>query len=129
MNRSRGDNRAIRQIRHNAYGSSTGFQMKKDRSHEKLKRSEWAGHRASGRWLPWVWTVLGVAFVVGVFVLGFWPVEESAAKNRAPKLNASAAPGKAPEGMAWVPGGWFWMGDGEFPDAQPEHLVYVDGFW
>jgi len=57
------------------------------------------------------------------------PVEESAAKNRAPKLNAATAPGKAPEGMAWVPGGWFWMGDGEFPDAQPEHLVYIDGFW
>jgi formylglycine-generating enzyme required for sulfatase activity len=31
--------------------------------------------------------------------------------------------------MAWVPGGWFWMGDDNFPDAQPEHLVYVDGFW
>jgi formylglycine-generating enzyme required for sulfatase activity len=31
--------------------------------------------------------------------------------------------------MAWIPGGWFWMGDNEFPDALPEHLVYVDGFW
>ena len=31
--------------------------------------------------------------------------------------------------MAWVPGGSFWMGDNQFPDARPEHLVYVDGFW
>lgn len=36
--------------------------------------------------------------------------------------------GKAPEGMVWVPGGWFWMGDETFGDAPP-HLVYVDGFW
>ena len=103
--------------------------MKKARANDKAKRSDRQDHRSSARWLPWVWTTLGVAFVVGVFVLGFWPVEESAAKNRPPKLNASAAPGNTPEGMAWVPGGWFWMGDGEFPDAQPEHLVYVDGFW
>jgi formylglycine-generating enzyme required for sulfatase activity len=31
--------------------------------------------------------------------------------------------------MVWVPGGRFWMGDNDFPDAQPEHLVEVDGFW
>jgi formylglycine-generating enzyme required for sulfatase activity len=31
--------------------------------------------------------------------------------------------------MVWVPGGEFWMGADEFPDAQPWHRVYVDGFW
>jgi formylglycine-generating enzyme required for sulfatase activity len=31
--------------------------------------------------------------------------------------------------MVWVPGGTFWMGDEKFPDAQPVHKVYVDGFW
>ena len=38
-------------------------------------------------------------------------------------------PGEAPEGMVWIPGGWFTMGDESFPDAQPLHRVYVDGFW
>jgi formylglycine-generating enzyme len=34
-----------------------------------------------------------------------------------------------PEGMVWIPGGEFWMGSDDFPDAQPWHRVYVDGFW
>src|SRR5688500_4237322 len=38
-------------------------------------------------------------------------------------------PGPAPAGMVWVPGGAFWMGDGEFKDARPVHRVEVDGFW
>ncbi|OAI44168.1 sulfatase-modifying factor 1 [Nitrospira sp. SCGC AG-212-E16] len=38
-------------------------------------------------------------------------------------------PGPAPEGMVWIPGGEFWMGAEEFPDAQPWHRVVVDGFW
>lgn len=41
----------------------------------------------------------------------------------------SLPPGAAPEGMVWIPGGEFWMGADEFPDAQPWHRVYVDGFW
>jgi len=56
--------------------------------------------------------------------------------------NKSPAPGPAPEGMVWIPGGEFSMGC-EVPsegvctmatmnsvhDAQPIHRVYVDGFW
>src|SRR5207244_96880 len=49
-------------------------------------------------------------------------------------------PGKAPEGMVWIPGGEFSMGAAvngegshEMPmasnDSQPVHRVYVDGFW
>jgi formylglycine-generating enzyme required for sulfatase activity len=31
--------------------------------------------------------------------------------------------------MVWVTGGTFWMGDSDFPDAQPVRQVTVDGFW
>jgi formylglycine-generating enzyme required for sulfatase activity len=42
-----------------------------------------------------------------------------------------APPAAAPTGMAWIPGGTFWMGadDGSMQDAGPVHEVTVDGFW
>jgi formylglycine-generating enzyme required for sulfatase activity len=56
--------------------------------------------------------------------------------------NKTPAPGPAPEGMVWIPGGEFSMGcvvpsEGvctmatmnSVNDAQPVHRVYVDGFW
>ncbi len=54
--------------------------------------------------------------------------------------NTDPAPGPAPEGMFWIPGGEFSMGSdgcteslcalpGVTRDAQPIHRVYVDGFW
>ena len=54
--------------------------------------------------------------------------------------NAAPAPGPAPEGMVWIPGGEFSMGSVDprsaicggpdaMPDARPIHRVYVDGFW
>jgi sulfatase modifying factor 1 len=41
------------------------------------------------------------------------------------------APGTAPEGMVWIPGGEFWMGtdDESMRDARPVHRVTLDGFW
>jgi sulfatase modifying factor 1 len=48
---------------------------------------------------------------------------------REPILNARAPPGPAPQGMVWIPGGEFYMGDEEIPDAEEVHLVYMDGFW
>lgn len=35
-----------------------------------------------------------------------------------------------PKGMAWVPGGTFWMGSDDcYPEERPAHRVTVDGFW
>lgn len=56
------------------------------------------------------------------------------------KANEAKAPGQAPEGMVWIPGGEFSMGSDDpttsmcggkdaMPDARPIHRVYVDGFW
>src|SRR5207244_11941415 len=46
-------------------------------------------------------------------------------------LNRPVAPVLAPSGIAWVPGGTFWMGCEScgMRDALPVHLVAVDGFW
>lgn len=56
--------------------------------------------------------------------------------------NAASAPGPAPEGMVWIPGGEFSMGAADplgmddndvgmhaTDDSRPIHRVYVDGFW
>jgi formylglycine-generating enzyme required for sulfatase activity len=53
------------------------------------------------------------------------------ATSEAPALNRTPAPGPAPDGMVWIPGGEFWMGcaDCGMPDALPVHLVSVPGFW
>src|SRR5690349_9083555 len=48
--------------------------------------------------------------------------------SRAEVIPGSEPPGLTPEGMVWIPGGEFWMGDERFPDATPVHRVYVDGF-
>ena len=58
----------------------------------------------------------------------------SVSNSAAPRINtlkASPAPGPAPAGMAWIPGGTFWMGcsDCGMPDTIPVHLVSVSGFW
>lgn len=43
---------------------------------------------------------------------------------------SEAPPEPAPEGMVWVPGGAFVMGNAEGnPDEQAEHAVSLDGFW
>ncbi|MDB6038434.1 MAG: pkn [Verrucomicrobiales bacterium] len=54
--------------------------------------------------------------------------------------NTPQAPGPAPAGMIWIPGGEFSMGTEDptdmvcggpdsMPDARPIHRVYVNGFW
>lgn len=55
-------------------------------------------------------------------------------------VNSTTAPGAAPQGMSWIPGGEFSMGANDPPDmdevgmkatedARPIHRVYVDGFF
>jgi formylglycine-generating enzyme required for sulfatase activity len=48
-----------------------------------------------------------------------------------PKINDPGPPEPTPLGMAWIPGGQFWMGaaDDHMTDARPWHRVYVDGYW
>ena len=72
------------------------------------------------------------AAVTGVLGGGNTAVVPSQSAASTPTLSRrTAAPGKAPEGMIWIPGGEFWMGSDEpdFADARPWHRVYVNGFW
>src|SRR5688500_8723926 len=69
---------------------------------------------------------VGVAFAARSWFAG----DGKGPRPDAPKINTAGPPGPAPEGMVWVPGGWFWMGDAmfdlgneSFQDAPP-HLVY-----
>jgi formylglycine-generating enzyme required for sulfatase activity len=85
------------------------------------------------RWWLWAATgLLGLAVAVAVFMAvqrrlapNYWIAEELGP----PQVNAATAPGPAPEGMVWIPGGTYWMGSEKFGDAKPVHKVYVDGFW
>ena len=47
------------------------------------------------------------------------------------EVSQAPAPGPAPEGMVWIPGGTFWMGceTCNMPDALPMHPVTLDGYW
>jgi formylglycine-generating enzyme required for sulfatase activity len=76
--------------------------------------------------------LVSVAIVVlGVFLIKrrlfphYWTPEDLGPVA----INADRPPGPALEGMVWIPGGIFWMGSEDFPDAQPIHKAYVDGFW
>jgi len=66
--------------------------------------------------------------------------EPTAAYGPTGENPAAVAPGPAPAGMVWIPGGEFSMGSdgasdslcalpGTTSDSSPVHRVYVDGFW
>jgi formylglycine-generating enzyme required for sulfatase activity len=107
----------------------------------------------------WLWLQLGVGVVLTIVVAAIYILDakedQAASKpqsehaghhgagsssggaqagvaNGAPVgVNTAPAPSPAPEGMVWIPGGTFWMGCDtcQMPDAEPAHLVAVDGFW
>jgi formylglycine-generating enzyme len=107
----------------------------------------------------WLWLQLGVGVVMTVVVatLYIYDARENQAASKSQSehagnhgaisqgavaqaivtsgapvgVNTTPAPGPAPEGMVWIPGGTFWMGCDacDMPDAAPSHQVAVDGFW
>jgi formylglycine-generating enzyme len=87
------------------------------------------------------WTVVAVFF--GLIATSLWAEDRTHSSAFRPTVpNKGAAPGPAPEGMVWIPGGEFSMGC-EVPsegvctpatissvsDAEPVHRTYVNGFW
>jgi formylglycine-generating enzyme required for sulfatase activity len=72
-----------------------------------------------------------VVAVLGVYVAWprlfpqYWTFEDVGPVH----VNTGQPARPAPEGMAWIPGGVFWMGSDDFPDARPVHKVGIDGFW
>ena len=95
------------------------------------------------------WTWVGVAAIAGSLAVGLttWRSQPQAIEAPPPNQflptveNKRPAPGPAPDGMVWIPGGEFSMGAQDPPDmhdavgmqattdSRPVHRVYVDGFW
>src|SRR5450432_455648 len=98
-----------------------------------------------GRFRPRSFAVLAIACMVAAATPASGAVApanaQTAQSGFAPTIvNIAPAPGPAPAGMAWIPGGEFSMGANDPPDmddvgmkatrdARPIHRVYVDGFF
>lgn len=85
---------------------------------------------------------LAACFIIGLaFITSSSAKEEPVTDGFSPTVELpTPAPGPAPDGMVWVPGGEFSMGTrvdcegmcnvaGTTQDALPIHRVAVDGFW
>ena len=100
--------------------------MASRRNKSKTGAPSGARRRARARW--------GAAVGAGALLLLaaiLVPQFMAAARHaRPPAPGALTTPAAtAHEGMVWVPGDEFWMGDDGFADARPVHRVFVDGFW
>jgi formylglycine-generating enzyme len=104
-----------------------------------------AARRCGAEWKWGVAVVAGLGFAALTFSLArssiaAAPETTESSLFRPTVENKTPAPGSAPQGMVWIPGGEFSMGaavngegSGEMPmasnDSGPVHRVYVDGFW
>ena len=76
------------------------------------------------------WLIACVCVVAGFAILVIIKPPRSGKHAEEPFVQPSESPGPAPEGMAWIPGGLFWMGNDDSPDHDaPVHQVAVSGFW
>jgi formylglycine-generating enzyme required for sulfatase activity len=105
-----------------------------------LTEPDAAAMRQSRRWLLAVLPSLVIAGAALVIWISFG-LQDARRRQEKAKQNSAVetldqstepqpAPGPAPEGMVWIPGGVFLMGgEPSFTDAQPKHEVEVSGFW
>src|SRR5438445_4537857 len=84
------------------------------------------GARSSGTRRAVLGCCIGAGIFLGLMIEGYrhhWFVPTSAATLHdelgPAAINTASAPEPAPAGMVWVPGGTFWMGSDQFPDAKP----------
>src|SRR5579871_1053181 len=97
----------------------------KGRSQASPRRRAWSWYWATVTVMSLAIIVLGILLIKHRFFPEYWTLDDLGPIA----INASNPPGPAPEGMVWIPGGVFWMGSEDFPDAQPIHKVLIDGFW
>ncbi|MDB5311956.1 MAG: formylglycine-rating enzyme family protein [Gemmataceae bacterium] len=72
---------------------------------------------------PWVWVIPGLILMGAVITVFAIRVTDE-------EIGPTPAPTSAPDGMVWIPGGTFWMGDATSQDGDaPPHRVGVSGFW
>ena len=66
-----------------------------------------------------------------IVIVWFAAALSAIAESPAPATQPTTQSAGAPAEMVWIPAGAFSMGsdDPRFPDAQPVHPVWVDGFW
>src|SRR5687768_4490041 len=84
-------------------------------------------HKSARRGRPnRVWGAIALVLSLALLAVVLRPIEN---KRPGPASPTRPPPGPAPDGMVWVPGGTFHMGDNDFPDARPVHAVTLDGFW
>jgi len=88
---------------------------------------------------PWIASISAFALVAGLAAATRCEAQSPSA-FAVTIVNNSPAPGPAPKGMVWIPGGEFSMGAEDprgmpgggmqsMDDSRPIHRVYVDGFW
>jgi formylglycine-generating enzyme len=79
--------------------------------------------------------LISLCLLVGGAGLGFYQLSKKdepraeQGEDKPAQAQPKSPPPKAPDGMVYITGGTFWMGDPEKPDAQPIHEVTVDSYF